>query len=724
MVALLADPALTGRTGDLRVVAPPEGPIPWWLARALARRFAEESGAGAVRAALAVDRAAASLVFDAADVGPLGPGEAGRRGLLEAQAPGFLSHSSQVMRSLRDAIGGLLRPLVAGRRIVVVGGQRLDLHSLALLRRWAADPGAPVVIGVDAEELPVGALWRREAAQVVAMIEGFAASEGGRSSVAVSVAGEAGVAGEVGDEGDVGVVARGLAALEAEVMDEVAVAAALAAIEASWRSFGFTACLRLADRLVARGVALEGAARRRVALLLAMAAYNRQVSSHGESREADEALASLLDRFLRDALDGEDDPLARAHVLYRLALNEGRRRGALDEALALADAAVAEAVRARAPFVEAWARNGRAYVLGRLGRWDEAIAEVEAAFAGSAAPVVGGMASEQAFSRVVLAENLSALNRWSGRAAAAQRWQATCVELARAAGGDLTVSTGWLALLVERGEVAEAEALAEEAVRVAESMLAPNDADYYATWAGELAYRRGDLAKARAAHERAATMSRRLGDGAREAASALSLAFVDLRGGDPAAAEAVFSDLSERSESEAGRAELRGMVGVAAALRGDAEAATAAINAAIGAAVELGERDVLVRVATMAGEASLALGDLAGARGAFAQARALATGEPPAEAHDRLGALAGEFAAGAIDGESVAEALSILDAALGDGESWWLLERLARACVAVGAGAGLEVGVLRARLGQRVDADPGVAAGLARMEAAGRSASA
>lgn len=695
--ALCARPELTPRARDL--VLTPAGELPWEGVRRLVAALAA-SEQERVAEALALERVAASLVLRGLVAG-LSPAELAARAALAAQAPGFMAHNGYVSYPLRIAFVRILAPLLAGRRVLVLGAESLDLHSAAvLLRLVAAHPECALVLALDPERVADQALWRRDALSVIALCQSQAAAEdGARVDLSLDLAAEPTAfdpAPFAPAPWDDDLDARALAERDAPAPDPTPT---LAALEASWACFGFHTCLRLGLDLLARAPDLAPARRRRVHLLVALAAYNRQVSSKGEDPGADEELAALIDHHLRAALAGEDDPPARSHILYRLALNAGRRRGALPDALALADQAVIAAEQGDAPFFAAWARNGRAYILGRLGDLRGAIAEVLSADSLAARPIAGPLSGEQAATRLVLADNLAALHTWAGAPDEALRWQAAVADRAAHLAGPVSPSPRWVELHCSRGDLASAAAVAEAGVRAADALMWPPEVELFTAWLGELRYRQGDAAAARAAFERARVLAGRLHADHRDLPTRIAALLAALRSGAFAEAEVEVAEIVQIQPA----AELLALAGIVAARRGDRELATARINDAIAAALEGGVRDELLRVAAAAGEACLALGDRDEASAAFAQALALAD-DPPAQPADLVAAIAGASAAGDVDAPLVARALEVLGAALAESETWWQLDRLARAYLRAGCTA--DPSLLRARLAQRRDADP------------------
>lgn len=696
----------------LLVTIDPERPLAWAGLRSLLAALVEQQGEAAVADAIGSRRAAFSVILPGL-ARELDEHEALARARLGAAAPGFLAHNGVLQHPLRRAIEAALAPLVEGRTIVVVGAESLDLHSLALLRAWlVADPRLSLWLACDAARIPGDALARREALQVAAAIDMLAASDEA-STLVLDLQGpdpdaeglDAHARPATLSRWDDALDRQAFAALEREPLE---LEPLLAALEWSWFAFGFTTCLQLGLGLLARAPELTPSQRRRVALLVALAAYNRQVSSRSESPEADATLAELLDHHYRAALEGEDDPLARSHLLYRLALNQGRRRADLPAARELAVAAIVEAQRGGSPYFEAWARNGEAYILGRLGELDAAIAQVEAALAlTGAAALPPGLDAELALTQTVLVDNLGMLEAWAGRPERSLQWEPHYVRMVDALDVPYGYSNHWIEHRVALFDLLGAQAIAEQGLRASEAILALGEADLYAAWVGELLYRRGDPAGARAAFGRAGELGHRLARRGEAEASAVAIALADMRSGALERAEQAFSTLARASEQPERAIEYLAHAGQVAALRGEDERAMATINDAIAQAVELGERDVLVRVALAAGEASLALGRVDDAAAAFEQAHALAMSEPPASPADRLAALAGSFAAGRHEGGALAEALELLDPALRDAESWWQLDRVARALLASESlDPNPELAArLHLRLAQRIDVD-------------------
>ena len=671
---------LSPQPGRLVLDLPAQSVVPWAGMRALVALLHAQQPER-VDAALDSQRVALSTVLRGLEPS-LDAGEREQATRFRAQAPGYLAHNHFISWPLRQAWVSALAPLLAGRELAVVDVASLDLETLAVLSGLLARvEHLQLALGHDPAALPERALWRTELNSIHARLESMAALD---FAVVRSIEGPA-------DEAEVpppvaplhpcddGLELAAMASLGEPAPDLLRL---LAALEACFASFVFTPTLRLGLALLDSPVhaELEPAQLRRVHTLVALAAYNRQVRTRGESEGADEALASLLDAHLRASLEGEPSAELRAHTYYRLTINVGRRQGELGVARELADMAVNEA--ADAPYHQAWALNGRAYVLARSGDLDGAIADVTRALELCDAPLEGPLEAELPMTRSVLLDNLASLCAWRGDRAAALSWGRRWHENSEAMDVPNAPSDRWLALLRDSLELERATELAARGHALAEKMLVPILADYFAAQLADLHYRRGALDEARAAIQRSLEIRRRTPNPEILWATLLAAALVEWRAGALDTARSLLAELLEHpfAEHADGAAELLALRGVIEAECGAGELAEASMNEAIELAVASGVRDLLVRVACSAGEACLRLGRESQAAEAFAQALALCESDEEAEAlaSDRFAALVGALRCGA-DSSHALEAIDLLDEALLDAESWWLLEALAEA---------------------------------------------
>lgn len=673
-----------------------ELPVPWAGVRAIVGLLHEHDAEGL---SLALERRRELLALVLRKLGP-----ARGSGLMRALAPGYLSHNASMKWPLREAWLDALAPLLEGRTLVIPDARALDYESaLMLLGLCSRNVEVRCEIGLDPDALPDQPLARRGVLNTRAVLQRMVAFGSARVEDIVDAVELVAPVRTAWHPLDDRAELRAFELLDADVLDADALACVLGSIEAAFACFGFDCSLELGSRLLQTGAELSAAQRRRVHLLVALSAYNRQVSSRSERPDDDELLARWLDEHFTASLDGETDPRVRAHGAYRLAVNKGRRQGDLAAALALADAAVALAEQANAAFDQAWARNGRAYLHGRNRRLDLAIADCEAAFELTSQAVPGDpLEIEQPMTRVVLAENLAGLSTWAGQPRSALRWAERFDELVIDLGIPLAPSLRRIDALRANFELTGALELARRGLEISERTLDPLGADMYAADVGDLCYRRGLAREAVDAFRRALARAQRDADVARERGTTIACVMAAMRAGQLEQADGTLTDLRRTSDPEhpSEAIELAATAGVIAAHRGHAGAAEAEINQAIAAAVELGERDVLLRVAVAAGEACLRLGRVDEAAAAFAQALELAAVDEALAAPDLLAALVGALAAGSEDASLVERSLAVLELALVDAEAWWLLDPLARACARLSPE--LDRGLLDRALAERV----------------------
>jgi len=697
--ALARDAAL--RPTDRDVCAPAvDGAVPraFGALRALLPTLRARRGAAAVEGALDAHRTWLSLTLPG--LSPrLTDAERARQHESAADPDGFLSHNNLVSTPLFDAWVDALRPLLADPTLCVslVDATAHDPDSVAaLVAAWSQTPPEArfdLRLGAPTDEAPFDPLWSASAGSVRAQLEVLSL----RPDVVVSeVDARGGLAPWAPDAGapldpldgdPEGHAARALAATPVDVP------AVMDTLRTLFRGFGFDAALRLGLALLDRGDALDAAARAELHALVALSAYNRQVETAGNA-----ALTAFLGEHFAAALAHEPDAGRRSHLRYRLCINAGRRAGALVEALAEGDAAVREARDPsvspdRAAFLEAWARNGRAYVLARLDRLDEARDDMQAAWelARAIAPSASIPRAERAYSLVVLLDNSAELALRAGDLAAARVWQERLAEAeASLIGGARFAPWRWSSIHLRAHAPRALAAQAREGLRAARRALDPVAEDAFLMMAGDACYRCGDVADALAHFDDARRIRRRAESPAQLRAVELNRALAALRAGAPDVADgAVEGALALCGEADGAlRAELLALLALSAALRGDGERADAVMNDAVAGAVATGSRDLMLRVARRAGEACAALGRDGAAAQAFEQSLRLGgVGDTPPPAVDVASALLSLHALGAADDGAVSEATALLAGALDDADAWWELARWERA---LAAGAALD----------------------------------
>lgn len=616
------------------LVEPPGAfPVPWGGARALLGALRRRLGDEAVERAIAPHHALLSLALRRLD-GALSPEDRARRARLGAQPLGFMSHSRMTAGPLLEAWLAALAPLIAGRieAVALPNVARIDAETLVVLRhlvqRLPAAERPEILLGYDRAEGPVEPLWRRSVELVEAQLSALEALP---EAVVEDLPGGAA---EPGPER-----ARAPAEAEADPLDDRAEERAYEALlrapvppgEAiraevvraardAFAAFGFTAALRLGLELLARDEALPAPLAAEVHAIVALSAYNRRLEG------GDPALTALLERHFSAALDAEADPARRSHLYYRLCINAARRAGDLTRGAALAERALEEAGRPDLPaslaaYLEAWARNGRAYVLARQRRLDEAAVECEAAHAMllcAAELAEGGGAvapRELLASRVVFLDNLAEIALRSGDLDRAATWQAALQEAEVGLDSSMRAARyRWVVIRRAQGRVEEALREAEQGLAEARHYLNPVMEDRFALHVGDLRYRIGDAAGAHRAFAAALALRRVIGDPEDVARTEMSCAVAAARAGLLDEAQALLERALDgplcgrRVRRGAARAEVLAALGKLAARRGDAAGSRRRLNEAIAEAAGAGERDALLRVAAATGQASLALG--------------------------------------------------------------------------------------------------------------------
>lgn len=702
----------------------PDFPLPWAGARAWLAHLRARLGDEAVLRALAPHRAVLSIPLRGL-FSELSEEEKRRRDGVLARLPGFMSHSRMSLGPLADAWAGALAPLVRmdSRPVVIPDLSAVDPGTVVLLRQLLRrlDPAErpDFVIGhvaaPDVHPFRITTLSEQHLAMLEGLpdtlVEGLPESAGSPAPPAPVL--EVVPVDPLDDRAE----RRAWEALRAAAgpPDEALLDEVVRGMRLAFGALGFEAAQRLGTELLARVPELPRAVAREAHALVAVSAYNLRV------RRVDHELAEQLRRHLEAALDAEDDPVRRSHLLYRLGTNTARLAGG-DPArgIELTERAIAEA---RAPDVppgeaahlEAWALNGRAYLLTLQQRSDEALRGCERAaeLLEEAARLSGAPEIEILGGRVVLRSNLAEVHALRGELEQAARWQAAVREAEALLGDIMPVwPNRWVRILRAQHRLEDAAQKAEEGVALARRHLNPVALDRYAMELGDLRYRLGDALAAYRCYAEVIAIRRRLGEADEQWRAEISAGQAALRADLLEEAEAAFGEAlaSPAGATPAARAELSAALALVAASRGDAAAAQDRMNAAIAGAVATGVRDVLLRVARAAGEVCLRLGARPAAREAFTRALRIADTEVhaggeraatggAAPAADVVGVLLGLRRAGEDDPLYVLRALSLLPAALADADAWWELQPLLEALSSLVGDPALDAPELREALG-------------------------
>lgn len=319
---------------------------PWGGLRAVFDALSRGGPVSLPRHLTSLERVALSLVPDL-DIGGLTPDERARRERVSGEHWGRLPDVYQTHDPLPAAWMGALAKTLAGEECVVRALEplTLDLESLRVLRDLAATG-----CGLRLEVAPVRGRWSIDESDEVSRLRvSF------YETVLRSVPG-------LGDRAD--------GALDARVPPSQD-----GSLRGPFQSYAHSVTV---ERFVQPSAG--GAMRREPAQILMAAVGMHNLAPF------DPRASALAVRWFRDVLAVSDDPIERAHALYRCCVHAVRHRGDVEEGIALGSAAVSEAVRVEGPpwlrgLLGAWARNARAFAFYRAGRTEEALASCERALA-------------------------------------------------------------------------------------------------------------------------------------------------------------------------------------------------------------------------------------------------------------------------------------------------------------------------------------------------------
>ncbi len=669
---------------DRVFVSAPDQPLPWGALRVLLGAL--EARVGVERVLALADPGPLSLCLSGLEPGLDAEGRA-RRERAAAALDGFMTHNPMVFGDLQNAWHALLVPLLreAGLAVVVPDALWLSTMELEVLVGAARASGTPLWLGDPEDTERLEPLWQRSVDDTILSLLLLQANP----DVSLVTVGDSSDALPTQPAAlsqlDPAPELRAWALLDAPAdapQDLEGARVVLEAVRGCFRCFGFTVALRLALALLEREPPLPSEELGELHALAALSAYNRQVRGEGNLE-----LAALLERHLLAARALLPSPAWQSHLLYRLVINTGRRKGALGDADTFAEESLAAAADPTLPpgqagWLRAWALNGRAYLHIRRRALDAAINdELDALALLDQAQGPGVPANEVEPTRAVLYDNLTRMTLEGGRLDEARRWHALLEEADRRVLGEVGPVPRMKAIAIARRERRLREALdqARAGLAAATARLSALYADLFAMEVGDLCYRLGDAAGAREAFGQALRLRERVADDPDVFQARLGLALSAWRAGDRGAAEEQLLGLLQHpaAERETVRARLLAWLGVLAAELGDGSTADARINAGIELAVSTGDGDTLLEMALLAGRACLALERQEEAAEAYAQALALLeTGDGLlAPAPLRLRAWLG-IARTRADALALAEALRILPEALEDAEIWWALPLL------------------------------------------------
>ncbi len=674
----------------------PVTPIPFAGVRHLWALFAKHIDRPSMASALNSRKSILSLVLKNLER-ELTPEENQQRSTFLSHSLGFLSHNSAISFPLITAWSEILSEVAAQlpMTIVIPNCQTLDVMSMAVFRKWirelSSNSKTNFVLGYQPETDTSHWLWGRDPEAInrhLAMLEAmpFTSVDSTPSTNAAtgSYVQSEPLSSTVWDDFSELNAYRLLARLDIPLSTGEC-QFILQSIRHSFSIFGFTTTLRLGLEFLNRNPQLSDPERAELHNLLALAAYNRQVRTQGNTE-----LAEFLSHHFNASLKFETDPARRSHLFYRLCINSGRRQDDLEAALELAGQAIAEAnqplvrVNGLSGFLEAWALNGRAYVLSRLRRLNEAIADCQRAFEllNASDNLPDELSAELTWSRLVILDNFAELAWHSGDlnlVTQRQRIYEDYEQTLRQKTFQRLSPYRWLKIFRRQHLLKPALPYAHMGFEDAKKFLLPDAEDFFCRELGDFYYRLGQAEEALSYLTTSLSIRRRIGSPEDILNSEIGQAMAWLKLGRLAETNAVFIRLlqDQHCQQPSAQAEVKAMLAIVAALRNDAAACESFVNQAIGSALESGQRNAILRVAICGGEACLHLNRRHDARMAFEQALDVAKVEgETSPAGELFRVYLGILDCEDDSSEWLREALDLLPAALEDSETWWHISRL------------------------------------------------
>ena len=455
-------------------------------------------------------------------------------------------------------------------------------------------------------------------------------------------------------------------------------------IESCFESYGYTSALFLGIRLLQSGAPLTSSQLARVHGIVALTAHNRQFFAEGNR-----PLADFLQTHYEAALTHEVDPTHRICLHYRLAVTCARRKRQLEPAAGYIHSGLKELEESNIPepqrsCLDAWLRNIHSFVLMHQRNFSLAVEEHENAFSRLSKLVPRGLwANEVKFSTAVLAENLGLLFNLKGNPDASRHWYRIEEALSKKWPIlEAVPSAEWQNFYGRNFMLKEAVTHATKGVRKAAATFHFNLEYFFILTLADLYYRMGNTASALSYFEEAAQLQTLtesvygtpflLRSGAASSA---------LKSGDPERAQDHLDRIPMADLSQASQSRFHCLQAAVYAAIGDALRAETTMNQAIESAVDHGEQNLLVQVATATGEVCLSLGRAEEAASAFEQGWGLSgTGEenaPELLPATTFPLLVGMLNCGQGDETLLTRAIALAPAALAQSrEPWWLLPNL------------------------------------------------
>lgn len=517
--------------------------------------------------------------------------------------------------------------------------------------------------------------------------------------------------------------AKLFSALTSPECDRETVREARDLLERMFGAYDFRSALQLGSRLLAHETSMTAVERSYVHTAVAICAHNRQFASSG----GNEKFNAFVERHLRSAFEVERDPILRSVISYRLATTLARRRKDAGTAVACVNQSLDELREAFQPsrqraYYEAWLFNIRAYANMLLRDYRQSAHDVETAFElterywnyrDDATPDEIYSAQLFAGNRATLAiygHDDEALDEWftKGTGTFERHWGSVGRRYVRYLRIEMAKRKLDFATAIQAGLEGLADARQEKSAEY-QDIYRMNLADLY--------FRMGDLASVMALLHESLAAYEKLREVRRRFPATLFLAAAEARAGNLMVADALYEQILQTLGPHADRsmmADILSAKAVLAARQNGVDAAEAAMDEAIGLAVDSGERDTLLLVARRTGEAFALLGEHEQARDAYLRAADIGSVVPEGAHNPPAGDMARVWL-GLYECEGRPEYLESLlrelPAALADdADLWWELPSILRLLCGRGLTALLEANapeldILRRAASQRPDCE-------------------
>lgn len=661
-------------------------PVPWRAARSLFRELAHQRGFRATADAVAPYRQYLSTILR-----PLQSELTVRESINRIDESGAMlgrtpSATPPRVAILGDAFGSALATLLGDTplRLLIANAAAFDSESWGILCSLLQQhPALTLVIGTDPDYEPSSVLQARVAvvgAWELSVLAAIRHVKVERLELDDDIDDsppprDPARSPEFPLDDDLELRANDLLASGAD-LTESARQTVIAAIHAAFDAMGYPAVISLAQRLLAASTGFEG--EEEVGFLAGLAAQN--LCSFAAHAPNDHPLSLFAVEQLDRALPRLRKPEDRIMVMYLRGMQETRRKEGLSAAKMLLSRALQEASSLPAeshPLHRAYAHNGLAYVMFRLGERDAAHDLCRAALTIVEGPRGDAPEIEMASAHFNILVNLGRLAFMDGDAVTARERLVAAQERLDTIPARRPFFS-WFSTQVFIDDMAAAADRLEGILAELDPQWGPPLIAAYSYWAADLHFRLGNSQRALERFRTAAQLWSNFHENPGDILSSyVNCAVAAFHDGQLEEARSWFLAVHRAipPEDVAQRVEVEGALALIAARAGDEARALSAIAAVMDTLESVDETDVRARVWRVIGDAYLALENRDAAYHAFVSGLDSAGTLPP---EDMLGLLLGLLELDAGTPAVLRQAVEIAPSALNDSTAWWDAKRLVR----------------------------------------------